>query len=324
MDHNYNRPLNEQQMFFHNVSVITDTEVIIYDKEVSKILESTLHPFKVVPVIEYRNNDECESDYEQVVSLMNAYNILMSDRINDKEQFVESLLIFYGFTLNEDQMKLMREERAMSTPDSASRAEYLTKQLQEESLEVLRKAIKDDIHKIAMTPDLSDENFVGNSSGVAIKYKLINFEQNAIGKHGFFEHSARQRFSIYNNFLNVIKNLPLVPLHKIDLIFKRNLPQNDLEISQMIGNVWGKISDETAIGQLSYIDNAKEELDQARKDALDRAQAMAAQFGTPVPSKDGVTGTTDPNAKVDPNADPNAKPSEKVVPTPTKTNNAAK
>ena len=39
------------------------------------------------------------------------------------------------------------------------------------------KSIVTDIHKISGVPDMSDESFAGNASGVAMKYKLLNLEQ---------------------------------------------------------------------------------------------------------------------------------------------------
>lgn len=35
---------------------------------------------------------EAQGDFEQVVSIIDAYNIVMSDRVNDKEQFVDAIL----------------------------------------------------------------------------------------------------------------------------------------------------------------------------------------------------------------------------------------
>jgi len=41
--------------------------------------------------------------------------------------------------------------------------------------------------KISMVPNMSDENFVGNYSGVALRYKLLTFEQAIKNKERFFE-----------------------------------------------------------------------------------------------------------------------------------------
>lgn len=44
----------------------------------------------------------------------------------------------------------------------------------------------------------------------------------------------------------------------IDVIFKRALPQNDLETSQIINNLNGLVDRETLVSQLSFVRDAKE------------------------------------------------------------------
>ena len=42
------------------------------------------------------------------------------------------------------------------------------------------------------------------------------------------------------------------------MVFKRNLPSNDLETSQVILNLMDLVDKETLVGQLSFIKDAKE------------------------------------------------------------------
>ena len=51
------------------------------------------HNLGQIPIIEYRNNHFAIGDYEQQISLIDAYNSLMGNRVNDKEQAVESILV---------------------------------------------------------------------------------------------------------------------------------------------------------------------------------------------------------------------------------------
>lgn len=65
----------------------------------SVIVKALPQHFGGVQVIEYRNNEEKQGDFEQAISLFDAYNVLQSDRISDKEAFIDALLIIYGFKL---------------------------------------------------------------------------------------------------------------------------------------------------------------------------------------------------------------------------------
>ena len=50
-----------------------------------------------------------------------------------------------------------------------------------------------------------------------------------------------------------------VPIHRVDVIFTRNMPVNELEISQMIKNLEGIATNETLLSQLSFVGDAREE-----------------------------------------------------------------
>lgn len=216
------------------------------------------HYFGNIPIIEYRNNAERQGDFEQLIPLIDAYNLLESDRVNDKEQFVESFLFLTGIDIDSEQAVKLREERILMGYEGAT-AQYLSKVMDEADIEVLRNSIKEDIHRFAMVPDLSDECFGANLSGVAIKYKLLGFEQHVRNKERYFTRGLKKRFELYKNFLNVKGSMDDVPLYKVKINFTRNLPINELEQSQVINNLRGMVSAETLISQLSFVDDPKTE-----------------------------------------------------------------
>lgn len=216
------------------------------------------HFYGIVPFVEYLNNDEAQGDFEQEISLINAYNTLMSDRLNDKEQFVDAFLLLLGIEIDSDQAKKLKEEKILCG-EVDGKAEYLAKALDEADTEVLRNAIKEDIHKLSMVPDLTDAEFASNMSGVAIKYKLLGFEQLAKEKERLFKKGIDERLEIYIKILSFKNAIKEVPIHRIDVEFHRNLPSNELEISQMISNLSGIVSDETLLSRVPFVSDAKEE-----------------------------------------------------------------
>ena len=69
------------------------------------------HYFAQVPIIEYHNNTETQGDFVQQLSLIDAYNTLMSDRVNDKKQFVDTLLLLVNIDLDSQTSKKLKEKR---------------------------------------------------------------------------------------------------------------------------------------------------------------------------------------------------------------------
>ena len=84
-------------------------------------------------------------------------------------------------------------------------AEYITKDLDEEKMDVLRKVVEDDIFKISGTPNFTDRNFIGNSTGVALRFKLLSFEQKAKNKERCFNKSLFERLELYSSYIRKIK-----------------------------------------------------------------------------------------------------------------------
>lgn len=229
-----------------------------YSKQITQIGTAKPHKFGDVPIIEYKNNPEMLGDFETVLSLIDAYNLLQSDRINDKEQLVDAILCLYGVDFDVEQAEMLKESRMLANIPTDAKAEYLIKTLQEGDVDILRKNIENDIHKISMTPNMSDENFAQNSSGVAIKYKLLAFEQNVKNKERYMEKGLMERFKLYNAFLCATSKMEEIPIQEVDAVFTRNLPSNDYEISQMINNLSDVVDSETLISQLSFIKDASE------------------------------------------------------------------
>ena len=239
------------------------------------------HYFGEVPLIEYMNNEERQGDFEQEIPLIDAYNILMSDRVNDKAQYVDSFLFISNMDVDSEQAEKLREERILLGFEGSD-AKYLSQTLSEADTKVLRDDYKDDIHRFSMVPDLSDEKFGGNLSGVAIKYKLLGFEQLTKNRERYLKKSLQRRFELYNNLLAKSENMAAVPPYQVDIQFTRNLPVNNLETAQMLQYLDGTISQRTKIEQLEFISDADEEMkifEDEQEKAMERQERMFAEPG---------------------------------------------
>ncbi len=152
---------------------------------------------------------------------------------------------------------------------------FLTRQFDEASVDVLRKSIVTDIHKISGVPDMSGDNFAGNASGVAMKYKLLNLEQITKTKERYFTEGLRYRLECLSNIIG-IKGGHIDP-KLIDITFTRSLPQNELELSQVVATLDGKVPQETLLSLLPFVkdpQSAAEELRQQKQDAITAQQQI--------------------------------------------------
>jgi SPP1 family phage portal protein len=231
--------------------------------------ENRPHGMNGVPLIEIYNNSTCGSDFEPVLSLIDAYNVLQSDRVNDKEQFVEAILLIKGSVLGDDNdeksesYKALRENGLLEL-DADSSAEWLTRQFDENSVEVLRKSLEQDIHKFANVPCMSDESFGGNASGVAMRYKLLGFEQITKIKERYFREGLKERLRLLCSWLDTTGKAH-VDSTGISIQFTRALPVNEVEQAQLVSELRDVVPLETLLGQLPFIDDPEAAAEEIRE-----------------------------------------------------------
>lgn len=243
------------------LNVYTPKNIIMQKAKDLDLKEMTLvkakpQYFGGVQVIEYRNNEEKQGDFEQAITLVDAYNVLQSDRISDKEAFIDALLIIYGFTL-EGSVKDGLIEAPGKGEDGAD-AEWLTKTFDESQVQLLSKSIEDNIHKVTYVPNMNDENFAGNISGEAMKYKLFGLLQLMSIKSRYMTKGLRQRLQLMANVLNVKGGNVDVSGAKIKI--KSNLPINTSDIIDQIVKATDILSLETLLSWLPDIDDPGEEI----------------------------------------------------------------
>lgn len=267
----------------YDITIWTDTQ-ILYRKLKQEVLtpdpanKDMPHFFTEVPVVHYMNNKRMKGDYEPVISLIDAYNILQSDRVIDREKLVDAILAFYGAKLTAEDQQAIKDNRVVGLPEGG-KAEYIVKQVNESDTDVLRKTIAADIHKFSMTPDLTDETFGNSPSGVSILYKLLAFEQNIKSKERQFEAGLMDRLRLYSTIMaKQSKVTGQIDINKVDAVFRRALPKNDLETSTMINNLDGKVDSETLVGQLSFVQDASAVIEKAK--AENEAALATTNFAT--------------------------------------------
>ncbi len=194
------------------------------------------HYFGDVPIIEYYNNGDKQGDFEQVTSLIDAYNTLQSDRVNDKEQFVDAILLIKGQVLGDSSTEESETYKAIKefgvmTIDDGGDAKWLTRQFDESSVDILRKALENDIHKFSGVPSMSDISFSGNASGVAMRYKLLAFEQMTKIKERYFSEGLKLRLKMISNALFTMSAIK-TDTEDIEILFTHSLPENEAELAQ--------------------------------------------------------------------------------------------
>ncbi|MET1173784.1 phage portal protein [Paenibacillus amylolyticus] len=285
------------------VNVYTANKIVRYEvKDIGgedfEQVSITDHYYKSVPVVEFWNNEEQQGDYEQQLTLIDAYNTLGSDRMNDKEQFVDSILKLIGASLGDTEedagrtIRMLKKYKVLELPAGVDAdASWLTKTLNEADTEVLRNALKSDIHEFSMVPNLTDEKFAGNVSGEAMKYKLFGLEKLSETKERYFVQGLRERLKLFATILQV--KAQAVEINDVEITMTRSVPSNDADTALLISQLSGHVSNETLISQLSFV---KDPVAENEKVMAEKAKALKDQqeaFKMPMGDSDDEDPVTD-------------------------------
>lgn len=221
--------------------VYTKNSIIQYKEEETGVfveVDSEDHHFGEVPINPYYNKSVGgQGDFEGVMTLNDAYNLLQSDDINESNYSNDAYLVLRGLVADDDDVAKMKERRVIELTGKDSDASWLIKEINDTWKENLKSRLRDDIHKTSGAPDMSDENFSGNASGVAIEYKLTPFENNRSAKERMFKKSLQRRFRLITTILNKKgKNYDPTDL---EIVFTKNLPQDDSDIIDQVIKLYG-------------------------------------------------------------------------------------
>lgn len=227
------------------------------------LLEEYPHYFGMVPVAIYKNNEEERGDFENVISLIDAYDKMESDTLNDFEYFVDAYLALYGFTADPEDVAQMKENRILLMDEGTS-AEWLIKQTSDTYVENMKNRLDADIHKFAKCPNMADKEFASNASGVAIKFKLLGTENLVSIKERKFKRGLQQRLELMSMINSVLREG--FDWRGIDIIFTRNVPSNDTDIANMVNTLKDIVSEETLLAQIPFVENVQDELERLKQE----------------------------------------------------------
>ena len=247
------------------------------------------HYMKDIPVIIVWNNEEQLGDYEPVITLNDAYDNAQSDTANDMDYFTDAYLCITGASsMVEDALTgdldddgddegrraavNLRKNRLLFL-DEHGQAEWLTKNVNDAANENYKNRLYKDIFFLSQVPALTDENFSGNLSGIAIKYKMTGLEELAIMKENRMRSAQTKMLRIITDFLNTKMNKAWDP-DTVEQKYDRNFVENISDVITDVKNVEGIVSRETQLDMMpnSIVPDTAAELDRQKQEAMDAEQ----------------------------------------------------
>ena len=217
--------------------------------------ENLLH---TIPLLPFSNNCQGVGDFAMVTGLVDAYNVLLSGALDDMQSVANAFLALYGMqgTTQRD-IEQANRSRILSLSEGG-RAEFVVKNLNHEALGQLEVNLRRSILQLSMTPDLCDEHFAGNSSGVALQYKLWGIEQVRAAKERTFTDGLRALLAVLTEGECLLGRS--VDLTGGEVTFYKNLPQDNAALAETLLSLSPLLSRQTILENLPWVADAQEEL----------------------------------------------------------------
>ena len=278
-----------QQMY--DIELYTKEEIINYEGTPIDLKEVGRRPhyFNGLPVIEFMENESRQGSYENVINLIDTYELMLSDTANTINYFSDCYLVLTGMQeTNADDIAKMKNNRVLLVPEGCE-ASFLTKNVEENYNENMLKRLQEQIFTIACTPLLSDSSFSSNSSGVAIQFKLFAMEKSVQLKENIFRAGFNTMFNRIRDMLNLMERRSYTEDDKVIQTYTRSLPMDLSSLSDSISKLKDVVSRRTLMTQLEFVSDASLEEQQLRieKEADMELEAKRLKMmATAVPQED--------------------------------------
>lgn len=257
--------------------------------------------FGAVPLTEYINNENKTGDWESKLDEIDAYDLAMSEMANSEEDFANAKLVLNGdLDFSDNMVEVKNADGSVMTNDDGdpvkvpkidtkdqflwlkpsvvpssngsntvvpSSAEYLTKQINETGWKTFIDQLSTDIHKDTNTPNTTDEAFSGQSSGVALMYKLFGEDQERSMQESLYTRGIMRRLRLLGNFWK--KNFEINDANIMNSYvphYTPNLPRNNSDIVNMVVQIANSnlVSEDTLREMISQVTGVSADAEKER------------------------------------------------------------
>lgn len=265
-------------LYFVHCYILNDKEYIdIYDNkciyhldgQFNQIKDPTPHIFGIVPVGIAELSEEGIKDtlFNDIKGLQDSYETNLSDISNEISDFRTAYLKMTGCQIDKEQAEQMKQMGIINIKDSSGDASWLIKNINDSFIQNTLSTIEDKMYQLTSHIN-HNEAMQSNVSGVALRSRLISLEEKCKLNQRALTNCIKTRIKVLFIYLKVMFNKNY-DYRDIKVKFTPNIPQDDLTTAQIISQLGDKLSLETGLSQLSFIENSKNEIDKIKNEQED-------------------------------------------------------
>lgn len=220
------------------------TETKFYKLINGVLIETKDNPVGMIPVIEYPLNEERIGDFEKVIGLLDAINLVQSNRLDGVEQFIQSLLVFKNVDIDENGFLALKEQGAIKIKDNGSgdkkveaNVQFLTQELNQTQVQTLKDDMYNIVLKICGMPNRNTNSKSTSDTGSAVIMRdgWSEAEARATETEMSFKSSEREVLKLCLRIArDITKNKLNLTLSDLDIRFTRRNYENIYQKAQVL------------------------------------------------------------------------------------------
>ncbi|MDM8222962.1 phage portal protein [Ligilactobacillus salivarius] len=248
-----------------------------------------------VPAVEFYSNEERQGIFDGVKTLIEALDKALSKKADQVDYFDNAYLLALGLNLEDEngEIHIDREQRFIYSPDADAtnaKVEFIGKPDADGMQENLINRLIDLIYYTSMIPNLQDSAFSGNSSGVALQFKLLPMQNMAAFQERKFIKSLRRMFKVLFESADggqIVKSINKNSWLDLRFTYTRNMPQNMADAVSTAVQASSLLSQQTALAMIPGIDDPQAEI-KRKEDEQSNSMKKAMNQALPDYLKAGV------------------------------------
>ena len=225
------------------------------------LVSTATQPFKGCPVSVCKMDDLCETIFSKIRTLQDSYNQVLSDQVAIIESYKNAYLVMTGVSVDDELAEKFRSKGLMLLP-SNGKVNWLMKEMNDSYIQNMLNTLKDAMYSATNHID-GNEKLQSNTSSLAIRSRLIFLEQRAKSMYDYVSDAIYDRLERLFEYL-AIKGVADYDVADVEVKFTPSIPVDTVSIVQTINQLGDKLSTETALSLLPFVESPALEMEKIK------------------------------------------------------------
>lgn len=235
-----------------------------FDIQEDKIIAKGFNGNRMIPVIEYPNNERRLSDIEITIGLTDAINTMQSDRLNAVAQFVQAFILFKNCEIDQETFEKLAFSGALAIKDAgdgrSADAKMMTSELNQDGTQTSKDDLYNSLLQIQGMPSRNESSGSTTGQAEALRNGYYAEEKRAELRIPIYQKSERMMLRVVLNKLRLNSEGQFqLSISDIDIRPKRSKLENMLvkaEVLQILHNVG--VSDDVALETVNLFSDVQD------------------------------------------------------------------